>query len=27
MDIRKNVAERVNAYLHRALTDGPAPAK
>jgi hypothetical protein len=27
MDIRKNVAERVNAYLQRALTDGPAPAK
>jgi Protein of unknown function (DUF3089) len=27
MDIRKNVAERVGAYLQRALTDGPAPAK
>lgn len=27
MDIRKNVAERVAAYLQRGLTDGPAPAK
>ena len=27
MDIRKNVAERVGAYLKRVLTDGPAPAK
>ncbi len=27
MDIRKNVAERVAAYLQRGLSDGPAPAK
>lgn len=27
MDIRKNVAERTSAYLQRALSDGPAPAK
>jgi Protein of unknown function (DUF3089) len=27
MDIRKNVAERVDAYLQRALADGPAPEK
>lgn len=27
MDIRKNTAERVAAYLQRAVTDGPAPAK
>ncbi len=27
MDIRKNVAARVAAYLQRGLTDGPAPAK
>jgi hypothetical protein len=27
MDIRKNVAERVGAYLQRALADGPAPEK